>query len=472
MAHILTVTRGLPSVVYQAVEVARRLVAAGHEVIFAGDPEARTLVTSHGIGFHPLALDGFETFADADARLPLARRVRERRARTRRAIESLGIAEFSAELRRLHPDLLLINGEMHAHVLAAIAAGVPVAILNSFVSIWRKPGLPPPHHLARPGVGWRGSRTGMWLLWETLRLRKRARVARERLRRAGCDRVAVYRALARQLGVDFDRETDAGHWLIPFTYRRCPALTLHAVEFEFPHEPPRHVRYVGPMVLRSRADRPLPDADRVRLEQVFARRTAGTDGGGPTRRIVYAAFGSAFSTDVGFVRRLLGVVSDRPGWELVVSLGGRLAPQDLGPAPPHVHVFDWLPQLDVLRHADVAICHGGVSTVDECVLSGVPMLIYCGWETDIGGTTSRVLHHGLGLDGDCRRDAAADVRAHVDRLLVDPAIHGQIARFRRLYEAYATDRVLERAVESLLSPAGLGLGASGALDARAAGGSP
>jgi UDP:flavonoid glycosyltransferase YjiC (YdhE family) len=470
MAHIVTVTRGLPSVVYQAVEVARRLAAAGHQVTFAGGPEALSLVTSQGIAFHSLAPDRFETFASADAGLPLARRVGDLRARTRRAIESLGVSGFSTDLRGLRPDLVLINGEMHAHAFAAMATGVPVAILNSFVSIWRRPGLPPPHHLARPGVGWRGSRAGHWLQWEALRLRKRYRVARERLRLAGCDRVATYRALARALGIDFDRETDAGQWLIPFTYRRCPAITLHALEFEFPHAPPPHVRYVGPMVLRSRADRPLAEVDRARLEQVFARRAGGADGGGRARRILYAGFGSAFSTDVGFVRRLLGVVSDRPDWDLVISLGGRLVPGDVGPAPERVHVFPWLPQVEVLRHADVAICHGGVSTVDECVLSSVPVLIYCGWETDIAGTTSRVLHHGLGLAGDRRRDGAADVRAHVDRLLLDHALRERVERFRRLYEAYATGRVLERAVESLLAPPAPGHGGCGASGARAAGG--
>ncbi len=45
----------------------------------------------------------------------------------------------------LNPDLVLINGEMHEHIIAAWAAGVPLALLNSFVSIWRQPGLPPPH---------------------------------------------------------------------------------------------------------------------------------------------------------------------------------------------------------------------------------------------------------------------------------------------------------------------------------------
>ena len=68
--------------------------------------------------------------------------------------------------------------------------------------------------------------------------------------------------LAQEAGLDLRRETDAGQWLIPFTFHRLPVLSLHALEFEFPHRPAGGVQYVGPMVLESRNDRPLPDDDR------------------------------------------------------------------------------------------------------------------------------------------------------------------------------------------------------------------
>ena len=67
---------------------------------------------------------------------------------------------FARSLRDQRPDLTLINGEMHEHIIAASAAGARVALLNSFVSIWRQPGVPPPHTLARPGIGWSGTRAG------------------------------------------------------------------------------------------------------------------------------------------------------------------------------------------------------------------------------------------------------------------------------------------------------------------------
>ena len=384
MANILIVTRGLPSVLYQSVELARRLAAAGHRLTFAGDPDARELVEHHGLAVRRLDPCRYEQFLEEEAATPALSRFLDIGRRRERARESLGVSAFARAVRDERPDLILINGEMHEHIIAASAAGSRVALLNSFVSIWRQPGVPPPHTLARPGIGWSGTRAGAALLWRALRLRKQYRRWSERVRRIGCDRVSVYRDLARAVGFAFERETDDRQWLMPFTYRHLPVLSLHAQEFEFPHSPPAHVRFVGPMVLASRIDQPQTAADRDRLEAILARRrSAGTDG-----RLIYAGFGSVFSTDLAFLRRLVGIVEERPGWELVVSLSHRVAPSALGPLPARVHTFPWVPQVQVLQHADVAVTHGGISTVDECVLSGVPTLVVLRLGNGHGG------HHG------------------------------------------------------------------------------
>jgi zeaxanthin glucosyltransferase len=426
MSTLLVVTRGLPSLVYPCLELARRLAAAGHQVTVAGDPETEPLARRLALPFLTLERE---------------------RAEGARASRVLGVDTFAEALRRDRPDLVLINGEMHAHVIAALAAGARVALLNSFVSIWRSPGVPPPHHRGQPGVGWRGSRPGAWLLWRNLRMRTRRRRWLEQVRTRGRDRLSRLRSYARLQGVDLSRLTDDTQWLIPFTWR-LPVLSLHAREFEFPHQPPGNVRYVGPMILEDRPDRLTP-ADRARLDILLARRRDG----GAARTLVCAAFGSAFSAAPSLLRRMVGIAADRPGWDLVVSLSGKADAAALGPPTERVHVFSWLPQLEVLARADVAITHGGINSVDECVAHGVPMLVYCGGETDMAGTTSRVQYHGLGIAG-ARRDGTKEIRAHVDRLLADMRYRSRVRQFQQLYAAYAADRVAERAVEALLSRAG------------------
>jgi UDP:flavonoid glycosyltransferase YjiC (YdhE family) len=187
--------------------------------------------------------------------------------------------------------------------------------------------------------------------------------------------------------------------------------------------------------------------DREQLEAIFERRSRSQG----KRKLIYAGFGSVLTTDQAFLQRLLEVVAERPNWDLVISLSDRIRPGDLGRLPERVYAFSWVPQMRVLRHADVMVTHGGINTVDECVVRGVPMLVYCGFETDMGGTTARVVYHGIGIAGDRRRDDGGAIRAHIDRLLDEPHFETHLNRLRKRYDAYVENRVAEQVVESLLS---------------------
>jgi UDP:flavonoid glycosyltransferase YjiC (YdhE family) len=278
----------------------------------------------------------------------------------------------------------------------------------------------------------------------------------------GCDRLALLHLLAQRHGIDLPAEADTGQWLIPFTYRRLPVLSLHALEFELPHRPPRNAHYVGPLLLEHRGDEPLDAAQRSALDALYARRrgdgrrgdTHSGDGRrGNGRRLLYAAFGSFFTADPSLLRRLLAAMAERPDWDLILSFGGRSSPEGLGPLPSNVHPFRWLPQPQVLAQVDAAITHGGINSIDECILGGVPMLIYCGGETDMAGNTARVVHHGLGIAGNPRRDTPQVIGQHLDRLLGDPQLVHNVRRMRSRYLAYAEQQVAEETVQFLLDEA-------------------
>jgi UDP:flavonoid glycosyltransferase YjiC (YdhE family) len=446
MARILCVTNGLPGLLYTSLEMARRLVTAGHEVTYCSYAETEPTVLAHDLPFVALDRGSYDTFLEADARASWPRRLVALTRRRRRALESLGLDGFLEHLRRSRPDLLLIDGELHEQIIVASGAGLNLALLNTFIAIWRRPGLPPAHHRVTPGVGWKGSRLGIALLWLELRLRKLRRAATLRLRHVGCDRLSLLRRLTRQERFDLRRETDASQWLIPFTYRRLPILSLHAREFEFPHSPPTNVSFVGPMVPEERADDRVTAETRTRLEALFERRRTSRN----QTRLIYTGFGSFFSAHADLIRRLIAALGTRPDWDLVLSLAGSEPPEGLHDLPENVHLFSWVPQLKVLREADVAVVHGGVNTVDECVLAGVPMLIYCGNETDMAGTTERAVHHKLGVAGDREGDDPAMVCARLERLLTDVTIRQSLDRMQGAFALYRERRVLEHVVQSLV----------------------
>jgi UDP:flavonoid glycosyltransferase YjiC (YdhE family) len=444
--HVLCVTSGLSGPLYSTVELARRLGADGLRITFAGPDSVRALVEALGLEFLELAPSRYEAFLTEDARRGLFDRLTHLGDRREKAAAAMAVKGLAEAVRDTAPDLVLVDGEMHEHIIATWAAGRPMALLNTFASIWRRPSLPPPHRLARPGVGWTGTRAGMKLQWLDLHLRKRLRTVVRRAQRVGCDRVSLLHLMARNAGFDLARETDDSQWLIPFTYRNLPVLSLHAKEFDFPHTPARNVRYVGPMMLEARLDLAVSERDRAELDAIVERQAAN-----PDRRLIYAGFGSEFTTDLGLLRRLAEAVARRDDWEMVISLGDQAAPVELGDLPPSVHAFRWVPQLKILRHADAAVVHGGINTIDECVLNGVPMLVYCGFETDMAGNTARVAYHGLGIAGDRKRDDAAAMGRHLDRLMTEALFEKNVDRMKTAYEAYAANRVAEQVVADLLA---------------------
>ena len=60
---------------------------------------------------------------------------------------------------------------------------------------------------------------------------------------------------------------------------------------------------------------------------------------------------------------------------VLVTTGRAAAPGALGPLPPSVRAVRWLPQADVVAHADAIACHGGSGTVQAALAGGVPLAV-------------------------------------------------------------------------------------------------
>ncbi len=92
------------------------------------------------------------------------------------------------------------------------------------------------------------------------------------------------------------------------------------------------------------------------------------------RPLVYASLGTAFNQEAGdLYARIVAGVRDLPV-ELLVTVGRDLDPAELGPALANVRVERYVPQWAVLRHAAVAVTHGGSGGVVAALAHGVPVV--------------------------------------------------------------------------------------------------
>jgi zeaxanthin glucosyltransferase len=90
--------------------------------------------------------------------------------------------------------------------------------------------------------------------------------------------------------------------------------------------------------------------------------------------------GTVFS-DREYYERVIEAFRRRPKCHLILSLGAKLDAASFDQAPENVHIFDYVPQLEVLRRADLMLTHGGIGAINECILFVVPMIAYSSEKT-------------------------------------------------------------------------------------------
>jgi zeaxanthin glucosyltransferase len=173
----------------------------------------------------------------------------------------------------------------------------------------------------------------------------------------------------------------------------------------------------------------------------------------PARRLLYVSLGSqshraGHERAIAFLRAVAAAFADRPEWQVVLSTGGLLEPGEI-PAPPGGIVVGWAPQLDLLDRAAVAVIHGGLGTVKECIVRGVPMAVFP-IDHDQPDNARRIVHHGLGVSGDLGSFSAGGIAALVEQA-DRPAVRERLARMRRRFLDVEGSGIGVRLIEELLA---------------------
>jgi MGT family glycosyltransferase len=226
---------------------------------------------------------------------------------------------------------------------------------------------------------------------------------------------------------------------LSFDYRLAsvPEIVLHSERFDLPRKNPLRptVYYVGPCVDLHRYEPPFD----------WSRITVG-------KKLIFCSIGTVGPKDgfeEGFLRRVIAAVATLLQYTLVMSVGPGIDPQELGPIPQNVHVYSFVPQIEVLRHADLMISHGGANSIKECVLLGVPLLVYPR-RADQPGNSARVIYHGLGLRGDLRKDTVAMIASKIKSVLDDARYATNVAAMRAHFESYQESQRHVQVIESFL----------------------
>lgn len=453
MAHLVFITGGLTGLFNASLALIQPLQQAGHRITFASPGDLRDRATAADLPYVQLPPWG-KPVPD----LPLSRWQKWRRLQERQqsALATLEMDRFVDALTGLNPDLLLIDIEMHEHIMTAVAHRWPVALLCLFFSFWQHPNLPPIHTGIVPGETLKGSQMGIWMSWLRYRWRKWKAFQRARWQTVGLDRQSLLRCYARQLEGANNKTVDSVRfnfnskaWIIPFPCPDLPILSLSPLAIDFPHRPHPSMQYLGLMVAEDRPEIPLTSETPAILEALITKRQTNNRSG-QGRPLIYCGCSSLTPANHQFLKTLFSVAEQCPEWDFVLGLGGK-SPHGLGaPVLSNLTLLPWAPQLKLLEYADAAIINGGAHSIAECIYYGVPMLIYSLNRDDQNGNAARVQHHGLGLSGNLQQDTAAQVKKNLTCLLTDPAYGKRMHRLGAQQQHVTESRELVRIVEALL----------------------
>ncbi|MEM7802411.1 MAG: nucleotide disphospho-sugar-binding domain-containing protein, partial [Chloroflexota bacterium] len=371
------------------------------------------------------------------------------------AVAELKIDDFQEKMKEIDPDLFLIDVELHPIIFGALATGKPVGLTSTWISLHKRPGLPPLHKPNVPGEGFWGHWFGIEVTWILYWLRKYGYSWATWILNAGTDKLSILKVLSRQKGIRFNQTADRYEWLIPIVYKNLPVFSLNSIRFDFPHSPPHFYHYVGPMMRLNETDPKAEDhelsPEEERLEALLVRHADPASKG--NRKLVYCAFGAFYKgNDSAFFRRVVDAVAQHPEWDVIFGLGGRMNPRELGSVPQNVHLFGWIPQVRVLARADAAVIHAGISTINECIYFGVPMLAYpFRGVTDQEGNAARIEFHKLGIVSERDSDSEKEIGNYIGELLSNPELRQPVAEMSRHFQAYTTERDLLPVIEALLN---------------------
>lgn len=117
--------------------------------------------------------------------------------------------------------------------------------------------------------------------------------------------------------------------------------------------------------------------------------------------------------------------------EVIISTGKQFRLQKLKDIPKNIHVYQSVPQIEVLKQADIFVTHGGMNSISESLVQGVPMVVIP-FMSDQPVNARRIEELGLGKKLEYRLLNKEELRNAVLSVLADNSISVNVSKMQKL----------------------------------------
>lgn len=164
--------------------------------------------------------------------------------------------------------------------------------------------------------------------------------------------------------------------------------------------------------------------------------------------LIYVSLGTVSNQNTAFFQTCIAGLAEL-SCTVLISTGGRLAPEQFGPLPENITIKSWVPQSQVLRRAALFVTHGGLNSIHDGLYCGLPMLLVP-QQTEQTFNARRVMELGAGLM--LKQDDLNErtIKRSVEKLLSDTRYKTNASRIgESLRSAGGVDKAVAE-IEALL----------------------
>lgn len=93
------------------------------------------------------------------------------------------------------------------------------------------------------------------------------------------------------------------------------------------------------------------------------------------KKLLLISLGTMANENLDFYKNCFEALGSRNDIDIIMSIGKRINKNDLGAIPKNFKLYDYIPQLEVLKHVDLFITHGGMNSANEALYNNLPLII-------------------------------------------------------------------------------------------------
>ncbi|MBE1442909.1 macrolide family glycosyltransferase [Paenibacillus sp. OAS669] len=133
--------------------------------------------------------------------------------------------------------------------------------------------------------------------------------------------------------------------------------------------------------------------------------------------LIYISLGTVFNQAADFYKLCFAAFAGT-NYSVIMSIGKQTRVEELGDIPANFIVRDYVPQLEILQHAQLFITHGGMNSTSEGLYNSVPLIVLP-QSADQPVIARRVAETGAGIQLNKESLTADELRGAAERVLKD-----------------------------------------------------